>query len=84
MFLTGDPLSAPTALLHSLKHYRVLHKHNVILSVVTAQEPTVPDNERVKIEKLNDLFTRLRLTFGSWNNQTYPRVWQSAAAGVAV
>ena len=32
VFLTSDPKSAPTALLHSLKHYRVLHERNVILS----------------------------------------------------
>ena len=48
MFLTSDPTSAPTALMHSLKHYKVLHERNVILSVVTAQEPTVRDSERVK------------------------------------
>jgi len=73
VFLTGDPLSAPTALLHSLKHYRVLHKHNVILSVVTAPEPTVPDSERVKIDKLNDLFTRVRLTFGYMEQPNIPK-----------
>ncbi len=33
VFLTGDPTSAPTALLHSLKHYKVLHEHNVILTI---------------------------------------------------
>ena len=36
VFLTSDPHSAPTALMHSLKHYKVLHEQNVILSVVTA------------------------------------------------
>src|SRR5690606_5859637 len=34
VFLTGDPESTPTALLHSLKHYKVLHKSNVILSLI--------------------------------------------------
>src|SRR5207248_8046136 len=33
VFLTSDPSTAPTALLHSLKHYKVLHQHNVILTV---------------------------------------------------
>ena len=32
VFLTSDPKSAPTALMHSLKHYKVLHEKNVILS----------------------------------------------------
>jgi KUP system potassium uptake protein len=73
VFLTGDPLSAPTALMHSLKHYKVLHSQNVVLSVVTAQEPTVPDSERVSIEKLNDLFMRVRLTFGYMEHPNIPK-----------
>ncbi len=44
VFLTSDPQSAPTALMHSLKHYKVLHEQNVVLSVVTAQHPTVPES----------------------------------------
>ncbi len=64
VFLTSDPFSAPTALMHSLKHYKVLHEHNVILSVVTAQQPKVPENERAKMEPINDLFMRVTLTFG--------------------
>ncbi|TIR57309.1 MAG: potassium transporter Kup, partial [Mesorhizobium sp.] len=54
VFLTSDPLSAPTALMHSLKHYKVLHEKNVILSVVTAPQPVVPDSERVKMETVNE------------------------------
>lgn len=73
VFLTGDPLSTPTALMHSLKHYKVLHKQNVVLSVVTAQEPTVPDNERVSIEKINDLFLRVRLNFGYMEHPNIPK-----------
>ena len=37
--------------MHSLKHYKVLHEHNAILSVVTAQQPTVPDSERIKMHR---------------------------------
>ncbi len=35
VFLTSDPEFAPTALLHNLKHNKVLHEHNVILTIVT-------------------------------------------------
>src|SRR5690606_22843016 len=59
VFLTGDPVSAPTALMHSLKHYKVLHEQNVILSVVTEQTPKVPDQDRVRIETINDMFMRV-------------------------
>ena len=40
VFLTAAPESAPTALLHSLKHYKVLHESNVILTIITENMPT--------------------------------------------
>jgi KUP system potassium uptake protein len=73
VFLTSDPQSAPTALMHSLKHYKVLHEQNVILSVVTAQQPLVPDSERVKMETVNELFMRITLTFGYMEQPNIPR-----------
>jgi KUP system potassium uptake protein len=77
VFLTSDPLSAPTALMHSLKHYKVLHEQNVILSVVTAPRPRVPDSERVKMEAINDLFMRVTLTFGYMEQPNIPRALAS-------
>jgi KUP system potassium uptake protein len=73
VFLTSDPASAPTALMHSLKHYKVLHEQNVILSVVTAHEPTVPDSERVKMEQINDLFMRVSMKFGYMEQPNVPK-----------
>ena len=73
VFLTSDPQSTPTALLHSLKHYKVLHESNVILTVVTARQPKVPVNERVKMETLNNLFMRVTLTFGYMEHPNIPK-----------
>ncbi|QOF71035.1 potassium transporter Kup [Aminobacter sp. SR38] len=73
VFLTSDPDSAPTALMHSLKHYKVLHEQNVILSVVTAQQPVVPDSERVKMEQVNELFMRVKLKFGYMEQPNIPK-----------
>src|SRR3569832_1675337 len=64
VFLTSDVSGAPTALLHSLKHYKVLHEHNVILTVLTADTPRVPDDEKVTIVAYNDLFFRVVVRFG--------------------
>ncbi len=58
VFLTGDPEGAPTALLHSLKHYKVLHERNVILTVQTADAPRVSDDDRVRIEALSPSFSQ--------------------------
>ncbi len=73
VFLTSDPQSAPTAMMHSLKHYKVLHQQNVILTVVTAPQPVVPDEERVKMEVVNDLFMRISLTFGYMESPNIPK-----------
>ena len=48
VFLTSDPKSAPTALMHSLKHYKVLHEKNVIISVETTHTPRVESAKRVR------------------------------------
>lgn len=73
VFLTGDPKSTPTALMHSLKHYKVLHQNNVILTVVTAPSPLVKKSDRVRIEPINELFMRVTLTFGYMERPNIPR-----------
>jgi len=73
VFLTSDISGAPTALLHSLKHYKVLHEHNVILTIVTAETPRVPDEEKVKIDAYNDLFYRVVVTFGYIETPNIPK-----------
>ncbi len=73
VFLTGDPESTPTALMHSLKHYKVLHEKNVILTIATAPTPLVPEDERVEMEKINDLFLRVKITFGYMEQPNLPR-----------
>ena len=57
VFLTSDPVSAPTALMHSLKHYKVLHEKNVILTIETAATPRVDPSERVRLEQVSNTFT---------------------------
>jgi KUP system potassium uptake protein len=73
IFLTSDIEGAPTALLHSLKHYKVLHEHNVILTVMTSSEPRVPDEEKVVIQAYNDLFYRVVVTFGYMETPNIPK-----------
>lgn len=73
VFLTSDIEGAPTALLHSLKHYKVLHEHNVILTVVTSSAPRVSDDEKVRIDAYNDLFYRVLVTFGYMETPNIPK-----------
>jgi KUP system potassium uptake protein len=78
VFLTSDPASAPTALLHSLKHYKVLHQKNVILTIETAPTPRVERAERVRIEPVGETFSRITLRFGFMEIPNVPK-----ALGVA-
>jgi KUP system potassium uptake protein len=73
VFLTSDPSSAPTALMHSLKHYKVLHEKNVILTIETADMPRVDPAERVRIEAVGETFSRVVLRFGFMETPNVPR-----------
>jgi KUP system potassium uptake protein len=73
VFLTSDPTSAPTALMHSLKHYKVLHEKNVILTVETADTPRVKPEDRVQIEQIGDSFSIVILTFGYMETPNVPK-----------
>ncbi len=73
VFLTADPAIAPPALMHNLKHNRVLHERNYVVKVDTATTPTVPDDERFRIEEVADRFWRVRLRFGYMEQPNVPR-----------
>jgi KUP system potassium uptake protein len=73
VFLTSDAVSAPTALLHSLKHYKVLHERNVILTIETVDAPHVGRDERVRIESIGNTFRRVRLRFGFMDVPNVPK-----------
>jgi KUP system potassium uptake protein len=73
VFLTSDPASAPTALMHSLKHYKVLHEKNVILTIETAPTPRIDPAERVRLEEVSATFTKVTLRFGFMESPNVPK-----------
>jgi KUP system potassium uptake protein len=73
VFLTSDPVSAPTALMHSLKHYKVLHEKNVILTIESAATPRVDPSERVRLEQISPTFTKVTLRFGFMESPNVPK-----------
>ena len=74
VFLTSTPECAPTALMHSLKHYKVLHEHNVILTIETdrraAGGPTASGSGS---KAWAQTFTRVALRFGFMETPNVPR-----------
>jgi KUP system potassium uptake protein len=73
VFLTSDPNFVPTALLHNLKHNKVLHEHNVILTIETAQTPRVGPAERVRMENISEKFSTVTLRFGFMESPNVPK-----------
>ena len=73
VFLTSDPASAPTALMHSLKHYKVLHEKNVILTIETAPTPRIDPAERVRLEQISATFSKVTLRFGFMESPNVPK-----------
>ena len=73
VFLTSDPEFAPTALLHNLKHNKVLHDQNVILTIVNEDIPRVDPKDRVEMAPISDRFMGLVLHFGFVERPNVPK-----------
>ena len=64
VFMAGDPESVPQALMHNLKHNKVLHERVVCLTLAIRGVPWVAQSERVAVEPLGQGFFRLMVHFG--------------------
>jgi KUP system potassium uptake protein len=73
VFLTSDPESAPGALLHNLKHNKVLHERNLIVSVRTADRPMTDPDKRATMTRIDDNFTSVVLHYGFMESPDVPR-----------
>ncbi|KAF1685995.1 potassium transporter Kup [Pseudoxanthomonas broegbernensis] len=64
VFLTADVAVVPHALLHNLKHNKVLHERNVFLTVETLPVPVAPAAQRLRMDQIGDDFYRMVVRFG--------------------
>jgi len=76
IFLTSTPEMAPVALMHNLKHNKVLHEHNAILTVLTTETPRVADADRVEIEAVNADFKKVTISYGFMESPNLPHALQ--------
>jgi KUP system potassium uptake protein len=79
IFLTSASEGAPPALLHNLKHNKVMHKTVVLLTVNTLDHSTVAPAERLRINELGEGFYRAQLDFGYLDDQNVPEALISLA-----
>ena len=73
VFLTSDPDFAPTALMHNLKHNKVLHEQNVILTIITADTPRVPRGGPRQHHAGFEHFLKVTLNFGYMEQPNVPK-----------
>jgi KUP system potassium uptake protein len=73
VFLTGDPVVAPAAMLHNLKHNKVLHEKNVVLTVKSLDVPRCNDEDRVRLEPMRDGFWKATLSYGYMESPNIPK-----------
>jgi len=72
VFLTANLNAVPHALLHNLKHNKVLHERNVLLTVEMLETPTADSEERIRIVALGSDFFSLALRFGFAEDPNVP------------
>ena len=78
IFLTGTPDVVPHAMLHNIKHNKVLHQRNIMVTVITRDIPFVGEEDRVEVEKLNEHFYRIYAYFGFKDQPDIPRAVKQA------
>ena len=74
VFMTSDPDGAPLVLLHHLKHNKVLHEQVVLLSVLSANVPEIPEDERILAVPLREGFWRVKARYGFMETPNVPDI----------
>jgi KUP system potassium uptake protein len=76
VFLTAEPGTVPNALLHNLKHNKVLHQHNLFVTVRSHEVPWIGMSKRAEIESLGHDCWQVVLHYGFKNEPDLPRALQ--------
>jgi len=82
VFMTADANGAPSALLHNLKHNKVLHERVVILNVRYAEVPYVSDDRRLEMAKLAEGFYHVVVRYGFMDDIDIPKALAECPCGM--
>lgn len=85
VFLSARGDTVPGALLHSLKHYKVLHERILIVHVAVEEVPIVPESRRIEVRKLGKGFFRVTIHHGFFETPDIPLILEGARVfGLAI
>ncbi|MBI2256639.1 MAG: potassium transporter Kup [Proteobacteria bacterium] len=79
LFLTAQIDRVPFALLHNMRHNRILHERVVMTTLITEARPFVPDAERVQVKELGRGFWRIIVRYGFADEPNLPAAMRIAA-----
>jgi KUP system potassium uptake protein len=80
VYMTTGGDGVPRALLHNLKHNKVMHERVIFLTVVTEDRPTVPENDRLTVQSLGGRLYRAILRYGFVEKPDVPRALTASPA----
>ncbi|AWL27695.1 potassium transporter Kup [Acinetobacter defluvii] len=78
IFLTGNTNIVPHAMLHNIKHNKVLHERNIMVTVITRDVPYVTNQERIRVEVLDDRFQQVFVYYGFKDQPNIPIALEQA------
>jgi KUP system potassium uptake protein len=84
LFLTSARSGVPTALLHNLKHNKVLHERVIILNVLFLSKPYVVPESRLEIEEIGQDFYRISVRYGFMDEIDIPLALAKCPCGMAL
>lgn len=73
IFMTPNPHGVPHAMLHNLKHNKILHERNILLTVNIADVPYIEERSRLGLEELRHGFYRITVNYGFKDDPDLPR-----------
>jgi KUP system potassium uptake protein len=77
IFMTGQSDYVPNALLHNLKHNKVLHQRVLFVTVLNEDVPEIPESERTEVQELAPDIHRVIIRYGFHESPNIPRVLES-------
>lgn len=80
VFMFRDTHGTPPALIHNMKHNRILHERVIVLSVVTEETPFVPMSQRVVVDRLSNRFTRVVAHYGFMQTPSIRSIFKACRA----
>ena len=78
--MSGNPTGTPLALLHNLKHNRVLHERALLLTLSVTEFAHIPEDERLRVDSLGEGLFRVVGRYGFLDNPSVPEVLRQCAS----